>query len=152
MADVDQVLLCAELMQHVAEVHRRAAAQALDHHGVGESAAGLVWLLGTRGPTSMGSVAQFLACDPSNVTLLAASLEGLGLAQRVADPADGRRRLVQLTARGRQAHTDMVEAVHTASPLTGLTARDMAALTAALQPLVDTSLRPPASFDACVQP
>jgi DNA-binding MarR family transcriptional regulator len=130
-----QVLQAAEMVQHLAELHRRVAAVALAAFGASESGAGLIWLLGMNGPVPMGAVAQHLACDPSNVTLLATSLEGLGLAQRVADPSDRRRRLLQLTDRGRQAHAAMIGAVVEASPLSALSADDLRALVSALEPL-----------------
>ena len=135
MADPEQVLRCAELLQRVAEVHRRAAAAALGVFGVNESGSGLLWLLGEQRVLSMGAVASELSCDPSNVTLLAGGLEDLGLVQRVADPDDRRRRLLELTERGREARRAMVGAVRAASPLATLTDDQFRSLTAALRPL-----------------
>ncbi len=124
---------CVEAVHHLAELHRRAAAAALDDTGLTESAAGLLQLLGTVGRASMSVVAHHLSCDPSNVTLLAADLEGRGLAQRVQDPSDRRRRLLQLTGAGRQAHARMVDAVTAASPLSALSPPQLQSLTATLQ-------------------
>ena len=135
MVERRHVLAAAELMQHLSELHRRAAAEALTAFGVSESGSGLVWLLGTQGSVRMGSVAQRLACDPSNVTLLATSLEGLGLVRRVDDPSDRRRRLLQLTEQGREAHAAMTNAVMKGSPLSALPAEQLRALVAALEPL-----------------
>ncbi|WP_432543542.1 MarR family winged helix-turn-helix transcriptional regulator [Kineococcus sp. SYSU DK002] len=124
---------CIEAVHHLAELHRRAATAALDDVGVSESAAGLLRLLGAVGPVSMSVVAHHLSCDPSNVTLLATDLEGRGLAQRVQDPSDRRRRLLQLTEPGRRAHARMVDAVTAASPLSALSPPQLQALTATLQ-------------------
>ena len=138
----EQVLRVAEVVQHLAELHRRAAATALAAFSVSESGAGLIWLLGTQGPVPMGAVAHHLACDPSNVTLLATSLESLQLAQRVTDPEDRRRRLLQLTDRGRQAYAAMTAAVVAASPLTtlpveDLPVEDLRAVLSGLEPLIE---------------
>ncbi|GAA0292343.1 hypothetical protein GCM10009528_06550 [Kineococcus aurantiacus] len=124
---------CVEAVHHLAELHRRAAAAALDDAGLTESTAGLLQLLGTVGTASMSVVAHHLSCDPSNVTLLAADLEELGLAQRVQDPDDRRRRLLQLTEPGRRAHARMVDAVTAASPLSALSPRQLKTLTATLE-------------------
>jgi len=133
MGEQAQVLRCAELVQQLAGLHQRAAATALRGFGVSEAGSGVLWLLGTQAQVSMGAVAQQLSCDPSNVTLLAAALEDLGLVQRVADPDDRRRRLLRLTEHGRAARTAMCTAVHDASPLSALEDDQLEALMVALR-------------------
>lgn len=53
-----------------------------------------------EGPTTMGGVAQHLACDPSLATVAVDRLEGRGLVVRTADPADRRVRQVQIAPGG----------------------------------------------------
>ena len=52
------------------------------------------------GPRQMGSLAEELRCDPSNVTQIVRRLEARGLVGRDQDPADRRARLVVRTAAG----------------------------------------------------
>ncbi len=58
----------------------------------------------TSGPRAMGELAAELLCDASNVTQLAARLEGRGLVDRAADPADRRVKRLSITPAGRQVH------------------------------------------------
>ncbi|GAB7190074.1 MarR family transcriptional regulator [Kineococcus sp. NUM-3379] len=52
------------------------------------------------GPRQMGSLAEELQCDPSNVTQIVQRLEARGLVRRDQDPADRRARLVARTTAG----------------------------------------------------
>lgn len=52
----------------------------------------------------MGSLAEELGCDASNITQIVARLEVQGLVVRAANPKDGRARLVSRTARGDQVN------------------------------------------------
>jgi DNA-binding MarR family transcriptional regulator len=51
---------------------------------------------------TMGEIAGFLRCDPSNVTGIVDSLEEKGLARRRPSERDRRVKLIELTDRGRQ--------------------------------------------------
>lgn len=50
----------------------------------------------------MGSVADLLSCDASNMTGIADRLEERGYVERVADPTDRRVKLLQITKSGRR--------------------------------------------------
>lgn len=64
----------------------------------------------TGGPRSMGELAAELLCDASNVTQLAARLEGRGLVTRGADPADRRVKRMSITPEGRAVHRSVRQA------------------------------------------
>src|SRR3990170_2226741 len=51
-------------------------------------------------PRGMGSLAEELGCDASNITQIVARLETRGLVTREPDPADGRGRVITRTAAG----------------------------------------------------
>ncbi len=53
-------------------------------------------------PLPMGSVADLLSCDASNMTGIADRLEERGFVERIADPTDRRVKLLQITNTGRQ--------------------------------------------------
>ncbi len=53
-------------------------------------------------PFPMGSVADLLSCDASNMTGIADRLEERGFVERIADPSDRRVKLLQITDAGRQ--------------------------------------------------
>ena len=61
------------------------------------------------GPRPMGSLAEELQCDPSNVTQIVRRLEARGLVRREQDPADRRARLVVRTAAGEAANSRFEE-------------------------------------------
>jgi DNA-binding MarR family transcriptional regulator len=65
------------------------------------------------GPLPMGSVADALSCDASNMTGIADRLEERGFAIRTADPNDRRVKLLVITAEGRRM-SDVLDA-----PLSG---------------------------------
>lgn len=68
-------------------------------------------LLALHEPSSMRSIADFLACDPSYVTGLADQLEERGLVTRQPG-ADRRIKLVILTPAGHELRERMAEAVY----------------------------------------
>jgi DNA-binding MarR family transcriptional regulator len=61
-------------------------------------------------PASQLELGRRLALDPSDVTATVDDLESARLARRRTDPADRRRKLVSLTARGRR-ELDTVETI-----------------------------------------
>lgn len=66
--------------------------------------------LSTEGPTSIGGLATALGLDATTVTRQVATMEGAGLVVRRTDPDDGRVRLIELTARGRERMDEVQEA------------------------------------------
>lgn len=71
-------------------------------HGVTGPQRLLVRAIGREAGCSPGHAARLLHLHPATVTRLAARLAAAGLIVRRADPADGRRVQLQLTARGRR--------------------------------------------------
>jgi len=64
-------------------------------------------------PRTMSEIATVLHCDNSNVTGIVDVLEERGLATREPAPADGRVKLIALTAEGRRVRTRLTRAVET---------------------------------------
>ncbi len=62
-------------------------------------------------PRTMGEMAGFLHCDPSNVTGIVDGLEEKGLAARRPAERDRRVKLIELTAAGRRTRAKMVAAI-----------------------------------------
>jgi MarR family transcriptional regulator, organic hydroperoxide resistance regulator len=60
-------------------------------------------------PQTMGRMAEYLHCDPSNVTGIVDALEERGLAERKPSAADRRVKVVELTAAGRRLRARAVE-------------------------------------------
>jgi DNA-binding MarR family transcriptional regulator len=128
----------AAAVDAIAQAHRAVAATSLRDLGVSDSTAGLLWLLSDEAGCTMSRAAERLSCDRSNVTLLAAQLEKRGFLERTADPDDGRRRNLHLTAAGERAAMTLRDALTSGSPLRHLTAEECGELVALLQ----TSLAP----------
>ncbi|MGN6250913.1 MAG: MarR family winged helix-turn-helix transcriptional regulator [Marmoricola sp.] len=63
----------------------------------------LLRTLARLGAKSIGDLADALGLDASTLGRQVGALEGAGWAERVADPADGRRAIVEMTASGRAA-------------------------------------------------
>lgn len=62
-------------------------------------------------PRTMGEVAVFLHCDPSNVTGIVDGLEEKGLAERRPAEHDRRVKLIALTAAGQRMRTRLVREI-----------------------------------------
>lgn len=121
-------------------LHRVAERARADFAGVvGElgltpqQARAVLWL---ERPTAMRGLAGHLACDASNVTLLADRLEELGVVERV--PGEDRRvKLLQLTPRGTALRADLAERVARGSTVaTKLTSDERRHLAALLDKLL----------------
>jgi DNA-binding MarR family transcriptional regulator len=63
--------------------------------------------LSESGPLGQNELAGLIAVDPRNAVPIVDSLAERGLLAREVDPADRRRRVLTLTARGQQAATDL---------------------------------------------
>jgi DNA-binding MarR family transcriptional regulator len=82
----------------------------------------------------MGSLAEELGCDASNITQIVARLESRGLITREPDPADRRGRLIARTADGDAVTTRFEEAFEFArAAVSRLSARERDQLTALLR-------------------
>jgi DNA-binding MarR family transcriptional regulator len=68
-------------------------------------------LLAQAGPMSQQALVEALDVDPSVLVAILNGLEGDGLAERRRDPADRRRHIVEMTAAGASALTDVENAV-----------------------------------------
>jgi DNA-binding MarR family transcriptional regulator len=55
-----------------------------------------------RRPMSMRELAEALGIDPPNATVVVAELESLGLVTRRPHPTDGRAKVVEATAKGKE--------------------------------------------------
>lgn len=72
------------------------------HPGLDSASYALLLNLMNSSPVRAAEVADRASLDKSTVSRQLARLEELGLVERVADPSDGRARLVQLTEVGRR--------------------------------------------------
>lgn len=79
-------------------------------------------------------IAQRIGVTPSVVVDMLDELEDLGAVRRVADPADRRRRVVELTQKGRSLHRHAVKAARKADRvlLAGLDERSQATIRTAV--------------------
>ena len=82
-----------------------------------------------QGSLAMGELAEAFRCDASMITGLVDVLEGAGLAQRVADPGDRRKKRVTLTPAGVAAHRRAMAALSVPPPaIEALSPADQATL------------------------
>jgi DNA-binding MarR family transcriptional regulator len=84
----------------------RACADALEL-SLGEAQA--LWLLTAGGPVATKELAQRLRIDPANASTLVTRLERRGFVDRRPAAHDRRRRLITLTAHGREARARLGE-------------------------------------------
>jgi DNA-binding MarR family transcriptional regulator len=86
--------------------------------------------LGESGPLRQYEVADLIGVDPRNAVPLIDSLADRGLLAREIDPADRRRRVLTLTARGQRLATDLaaIAAEHETDFFSPLTAAEQQAL------------------------
>jgi DNA-binding MarR family transcriptional regulator len=64
----------------------------------------------------MGALARAWDCDPSMVTWIVGRLERLGLAERAADPDDGRVKRVVLSPKGERTKAELMAEFHAPPP------------------------------------
>lgn len=89
-------------------------------------------------PRTMSEVAQFLRCDPSNVTGIVDGLEEKGLALREPSPDDRRVKLIALSAEGRRLRARLTKAMEKPPEwIEGLPEADRKALRDLLQRATD---------------
>ncbi len=85
-------------------------------------------LLELEHPCPMGSLADRLHCDASNITGIADRLEARGLVSRETDPADRRVKALVLTPDGRRARNELEQTVRSSPVMAGLTAAERGTL------------------------
>ena len=89
-------------------------------------------------PAPMRELAGRLRCDPSWITNLADDLERRGLAERTADPADRRVKLLSLTSDGAELRGRIADAVaQGATVMRGLDADERQRLEPLLRRMLD---------------
>lgn len=93
---VDTTRLASELRLVLGQLMRRLRAE----HRFSISQGAVLGRLDREGTKSIGDLAVAERVRPQSMTQTIADLEGEGLIARRADPADGRRILVELTAQG----------------------------------------------------
>jgi DNA-binding MarR family transcriptional regulator len=123
-----------EVLREVAASHppKNALREALD---LGRGSGRVKALLRlTEGPLSLGALAEALAVDPPYATLIVDTLEERRLVERRPDPVDRRRKLVAVTADGKEA-AERVRRIQRQPP------PGFAALTAAELDTLETLLR-----------
>lgn len=127
--------LAARLRLAVGRLHRRLSRDS----GVGLTASQLSALVTAEqhGPLRLGDLAVRETVSPPTMTRIAASLEALGLLDRVVDPDDGRASRVLLSREGGHALARIrrERTAHLASRIDQLTEADRAALAGAVDVL-----------------
>ena len=93
-------------------------------------------LLLVSGPATLRDIAEFLSVDAPYATVIVNKLEVVGFVERTAHPDDDRRKLVQLTAAGKEA-ARLAQRVYARPPhsLSSLAPDEMAQLEALLAKL-----------------
>lgn len=86
--------------QRAARALARRFDQALKPHGLTNGQFSLLMALNRPKPPPLGPVARLLAMDRTTLTAALKPLERAGLVESLADPDDGRSRLLRLTAAG----------------------------------------------------
>jgi|SRR5215213_8962857 len=113
---------------------------------LGVTPAGLGALRLLDEPRTMGEIATFLHCDPSNVTGIVDNLEEKGLAERRPSPQDRRVKSIELTAAGRRTRARLIREMEKPPEwMQALSAADQRSLRDLLQRAVDSTSVPPAA-------
>jgi DNA-binding MarR family transcriptional regulator len=94
---IDTTMLAGRLRLSLGHLIRRLRAE---RRRFSLSQASVLGRLDRCGPSSIGDLASAEAVRPQSMTQIVADLEADGLIARHADPSDGRRALVELTALG----------------------------------------------------
>jgi MarR family transcriptional regulator, organic hydroperoxide resistance regulator len=95
----------ARMFELSAGIHlrsRRAAERALKPHGLTYAQYGGLLALSKGGAMSQSALASALETDTTTAMVVRGSLERKGLVERKSDPADGRIKILSLTAKGRK--------------------------------------------------
>ncbi|GGS20557.1 transcriptional regulator [Actinokineospora fastidiosa] len=105
MVDDDRLRAAQDLERELSKLFGRARSLSLTlaarvHPDLDSASYALLLHLGDTGPVRAAEVVERTGLDKSTVSRQIARLVDLELAERVADPSDGRARLVRLTASG----------------------------------------------------
>jgi len=92
----------AYLLGKVGAVARQRWTATLARTGVSPSQFMVLMALAETGPVCQQFLARVIGIDPRNIVPILDSLEARGLVSRETDPADRRRRLIELTGAGRR--------------------------------------------------
>ena len=79
----------------------------LERHDLSEGRMTVLWRLRSKGPTTLGDLAESLDVSPRNITGLVDHLEQDALVERFADPEDRRATRVRLAPAGKQKLSDI---------------------------------------------
>ena len=90
------------LMAKTGSLARQRWASMLAELKVSPSQYGVLMALGEAGPLGQQRLAELVGVDPRNAVPIIDSLAAHGLVHREVDPVDRRRRVLDLTARGRE--------------------------------------------------
>ncbi|MER6945379.1 MarR family winged helix-turn-helix transcriptional regulator [Nonomuraea sp. NPDC000554] len=85
--------------------------KAMAQHGLKPAHGHVLLLLSEQGARSQQSLAETLGVDPSVLVAILNDLESDELAVRRRDPADRRRHIVEISARGKQLVTEIQTAI-----------------------------------------
>ena len=99
----------------------------------GLTAAQAIALRELTGPMTMGQLAERMACEPSNATVVVDRLEGQGLIERHPHPTDRRAKQLTLTESGAELRDRLLAVLGEESPLAGLTKQEQEMLHGLLQ-------------------
>src|SRR4051794_10776559 len=89
------------LLSRLGSLASRSWAAFLDGHELTLTQYVTLVVLDEYGPSGQQRLAQLVVVDPRNLVAVLDALTARGLVERMADPEDGRRRVVTLTRRGR---------------------------------------------------
>jgi DNA-binding MarR family transcriptional regulator len=108
---------------------RRAFAEGGEEIGLPLGDARALWMVARGGSVTVGDLARALAIDPANASTLISRLERDGLLARETAPQDRRKKVVSLTAQGKEAKERLTERVAEREPaFVNLTTADMRTL------------------------
>ncbi|RCK70847.1 MarR family transcriptional regulator [Desertihabitans brevis] len=93
--------LAQDLRRSVMRLGRRLRQMHEENLGLTANQLSLLGVLVKLGPSTVGDLAEVEKVQPPAITRTVKALESLGLAERTADPEDGRRSVVATTERGR---------------------------------------------------
>lgn len=97
---MSEILKVADQVAELSRRMRRLTSERLDIPGLTPGRVRALRLLDHGGPMRMGELADLLSVSPRSVTDFVDDLVGVGLVQRVPDPADRRATLIASTDKG----------------------------------------------------
>jgi DNA-binding MarR family transcriptional regulator len=131
------------LLARLGAESRRRWARMLAEHGLTPHHFGMLMTLDHLGAVHQRRLSELVGIDPRNAVPIIDLLDRRGLLQRTSDPADRRRRAIELTPAGRRALNDLRQAADAIEQdmLTGLDDREQAILHRLLLKLFQSAIR-----------